>query len=188
MIKIDDVLHFLVANTLTPSTLGAQLERIQFGLFTTPDPFRARDDAELRILEQAELLRAVDQFTEVPQFTPPTARGLQFANLNRIQRGTSPQLCQGAIALNILRAYQQWSPTPNNQERALVAVYGYIRSINPKICPSFENDTNAVLAAQSFREDKAKRAKQLAAGAYADALVALGTFLTKRRRNAHPRN
>lgn len=178
-IRTDDVLGFLVADTVTPSSFGAQLERLKYGLNTTPDPHRARDDAEANILEQAELLRCIDDFKAVQEFRPATARADGYNTLEKIQRATSPRLSQGTIALNILRAYQQWGT--QSSERALVAVYGYVRMVAHRVVAPI-GATDAVAATQLFREGKAKRARLRAANAYADALLALGSFLMKRSR------
>lgn len=180
-VTIEEILHFLVADTVTPSTMGAQLERLRFGLTTTPDPFRSREDAEAHILEQAEILRTVDAFKAVQEFKPSTPKAAGYRTLDKIQRGTLPRLCQGTIALNALKVYQQWSPTPQNEARALVAVYGYVRSIAPRLTPPL-SDHNVELATQAFREGKAKRAKALAADTLADSLLALGSFLQKRNK------
>lgn len=177
-IKIDDILGFLVADTLTPSTMGAQLDRLRFGLVTTPDPFQAREDAEARLLEHAELLRCIDQFKAVLEFRPVTSKAAGYKTLERIQRGTSPRLSQGAIALNILRVYQHWGSS--RPHRALLAVFGYVRSIAPRMCPTLDLDLYEAL--QAFADGRAKRSHDLAASAYADALLALGSFLTKRNR------
>lgn len=183
-IQIDDILGFLVADTLTPSTMGAQLERLQFGLYTTSDPFRARDDAESRILEQAEILRTMDSFAAVTEFRPATSKAQGYKTLERIQRCATnrPYPCQGAIALHVLKAYQRRAT--QSQERGLVEVYGVLRHIAPSATPTFDGDHDAVQATQVFREGKASRARQLAAAAYADALLALGYFLNRRQRNA----
>lgn len=178
-IRIDDVLGFLVADTVTPSSFGAQLERLRFGLASTPDPHQAREDAESNILRQAELLRAIDDFKAVSEFRPTSARGSGYNTLEKIQRATQPRQNQGAIALQILRAYQQWGT--QSQERALVAVYGYVRSVAEKVIAPIPA-TDAVAATQLFREGKAQRARTRAAEAYADALLALGAFLNTRRR------
>lgn len=176
MIRIDDILGFLVADTLTPSTMGAQLERLKFGLISTPDPFQAREDAEARILENAELLRAVDEFRAVPEFYPTSSRSTKYKTLEKIQKGTTPRRTQGEIALNVLRSYQKWGT--KSPEQALVTVYSYVRSIAPRVVPTLDTDT--VKATQMFREGKARRSRDLAISAYADSLLALGSFLTKR--------
>lgn len=176
IIRTDDILGFLVADTCTPSTFGAQLDRLRWGLTTAPDPHRAREEAESHILQQAELLRCMDDFKRVPEFRPSTTRSEGFKTLEKLQRVTSPRLCQGAIALNILRVYQRWGNAA--PERGFVAVYGYVSSIAERIVPPIAA-TDALEATQLFREGKAKRAHQMTTTAYADSLLALGSFLVK---------
>lgn len=163
MIKVDDILHFLVSRSNAPSTMGAQLERLRFGLSSTPDPFRAREDIENHLLEQATIIRCHDQFAQRPEF------GEDYKALTRIQKATSPRLDQGYIAIGTLRAYHEWSS--QSPERGLVEVYGFLQRIAHRIVPKLPQDAPSAL--QSFRENKAKRAKSLASEAYADSLLAL---------------
>lgn len=169
-VQSENILHFLVADSCSPSTLGAQLERLRFQMApSTPDPFRARDDAESRILEQAELIRFLDTFRGVHEFRPTTVKGDGYRTLVKIQRGDPSHRNQGEIALEVLKAFQRWGI--RSQERGLLAVYVSIRTIAPKICPDVPLDVDDAL--QMFRGGKAPRARTLAASAVADALLAL---------------
>lgn len=168
-VTVDALLGFLVADTLAPSTFGAQLERLQYGVSSTPDPFRARSDAEDTILEQAELIRCLDAFAAIREFRPATARSDGFKTIEKIQRGTHPVMNQGMIALGVIKAYEKWGRSKDM--RALVAVFDYVRSIAPTKCPSLTRDVHE--AVQLFREGRAARSQELAASAYADALLAL---------------
>lgn len=180
-LKVDDILHFLVARTSAPSSMGAQLERMKNGCSTAPDPFRARDEAESAMLEQANLLRAMDEFEKRDEFRSSNRN--DYRKLHEAQRkcATSGRIPQGKIALGVLRAYQERATT--SQERGLVEVYRFVRSIAPKSMPPPPKDEGDL--AQAFRTGKASRSRDDAAEIYADALLALGTFLqswNKRRR------
>lgn len=169
-LRPDDILHFLVGDSCTPSNFGAQLERLQFQLApSTPDPFRARDDAEDHILEQAELIRFVDTFRTVKEFRPTTAKGDAYRTLVKLQRGDSSHRNQGEIAVDVLKAFQRWGT--RSAERGLLAVYVTLRAICPKACAPIDTDVDRAL--QQFREGKVPRARTLAAEAYADSLLAL---------------
>jgi hypothetical protein len=169
-IRTDDVLHFLVSRSGAPSTFGAQLDRMRFGLQATPDPFRARDDAEAAMLETAHLLRCIDEFTQKAEFRQagvPSA----YKKLEKMQKASN--LGQGFIAISVLRSYQEWATT--SQERALVEVYRYLAKVAPDAVPNppmTEPDLT-----QAFRLGKARRCRDLAAEVYADSLLALGAFL-----------
>jgi hypothetical protein len=158
---LDDVLHFLVARTCTPSSFGAQLDRLRLGFQPTPDPFRARADAEDRMLAEAVVIRCVDTFSSKQEF----AKTSNYNVLQKIQGKCSKR--QGEIAVNILRQYQERGH--QSTERALVAVYQYLSSIVPILAPP-DNDSDLL---QSFRTGTAKRARNLACEAYADSLLAL---------------
>lgn len=169
-VRIDDVLHHLVARSAAPSSMGSQLDRLRTGTFGRPDPFRSRDEAENQIMEQAQLLRCMSDFADRLEFRTATST---FRALEKIQKRTNPKLNQGYIALAVLRAYQEWGT--QSEARALVAVYAYIRSIAPdSVAPPPKNETDII---QAFRTGKAKRAREFSAEVYADALLALGTFL-----------
>lgn len=168
-VKIDDILHMLVSRSAAPSTFGAQLDRLRFGLQATPDPFRAREEVENAMLDQAVILRCMDDFVTRQEF-----RGNVVTALDKVQKLTRPKLSQGYIALSTLRAYQEWST--QSQERALVAVYHYLASIAPAfVPPPPKNEPDLLLA---FRTNKAKRARSKAADVYADSLLALGNHVT----------
>lgn len=167
LIKTDDILDFLVARSAAPSTIGAQLERLQFGLSTTPDPFRARDELEAELLNKAQLLRCIDKFALRQDFHA------NYKALEKLQRFTPGHPPQGYLALAILRAYQEWAST--SKERALVAVYQYLSQTAPNFTPPPpKNEPDLV---QAFRENKAKRARSISAEVYADSLLALGSHL-----------
>jgi hypothetical protein len=139
---------------------------MRFGLITPPDPFRARADAENQMMEQAELLRCIDAFSTRDEFKQG------YAKLEKIQKAC--RLPQGHLAIAVLRAYHEWST--QSQERALVAVYRYLQTIAPGAIPTPPKNEDDLV--QAFRTGKAKRSRDLSAEVYADALLALGSFLT----------
>lgn len=162
-VSIDSILHFLVARTSAPSSFGAQLDRLRFGVHSQPDPFRARADVEDNMLAQAQLLRCLDEFTARQDF------GSLYKSLQKVQLKSSPKLDQGYIALGALRAYHEWCS--QSQERGLVEVYRFLEKISPGYVPPPPDDEPDLL--QAFRTNKAKRARSRAAEVYADALLAL---------------
>lgn len=172
---VDEILHFLVADTMAPSSFGAQLDRMKFGLSPNINPFQARDDTESSIMRNAEILRVLREFSEVQEFRPASSRTVGFRALSKIQRGASGPIRQGQIALGILRSNQPWSG-----DRGLVEVFWFLRKIAPKACPTL--DLTTLDAVQAFREGSAKRSKALASEALADAILALGSFLRSRKR------
>jgi len=177
VITVDDILHHLVARSAAPSTMGAQLDRMRFGLSSQPDPFQARDDAESRMMDQAALLRCMDHFATRQECRGKNA--MECKMLARIQRFT--RMPQGAIALAVLRAYQEWRTY--SDARALVAVYNYVRSIAPAVTP---NPPDGDIY-QAFRTGEAKKAVAFAAEAVADSLLALQQHVaTWGKRNASP--
>ena len=179
-LKPDDILAFLVSDGLIPSSFGSQLERLRDGVSNTADPIRAREEAERQMLENAEILRTVREFSEVFEFSKPTPRSQGLKSLEKIQKGTIPRKRQGEIALNSLRVFQAWGP--RSQERGFVAVYGYLRSIAPTKTPPLDLDLHG--AVQAFRDGTAKRARDIAASTYADSLIALSRFLDVRNKRS----
>lgn len=172
MVQVADVLDFLVAKSQAPSTMGAQLERLKYGIQIAPDPFRQREDVESHLLKQAGLIRCVDDFADRQEFNPPRkVDSAGYKIILKIQKETRPQRAQGAIALGILRAYHERCTGVNNQERGLLEVYNFILSIAPRVVPSPPKNTDDLLMA--FRTGTAKRARATAAEGYADALLAL---------------
>lgn len=170
MIQVIDILDFLVARSCAPSTMGAQLERIQYGISLTPDPFRQRDDVEDHLLHQAVLIRCIDEFSRRETFSVTTrqrkAADAGYKALTKIHESAT-DYPQGSLAIGILRAYHERST--QSQERGLVAVYQYLSSIAPEVIPApTKNDL-----LESFRTGTAKRARNFACEAYADSLLAL---------------
>lgn len=165
MIRLDDVLHFLVAKTCAPSSLGSQLDRLRLGFVPTPDPFRARADVEDKMLADAVVIRCVDTFSLRQEFVPTSGN---YNVLQKIQNKTTPPLGQGNIAVHILRAYTERSF--QSSERGLVAVYQYLSSIVPTMAPPNKDDLDLL---QAFRQGQAKKSRALSCEAYADSLLAL---------------
>ncbi len=160
-ISVADILDHLVARSGAPSTLGAQLERLRLGTYSTPDPFRAKTEAEDQMMEMATLLRCISDFEARKVLDS------RYGVLEKLQRESN--LPQGYLALGILRAYQEWAPCiQSSQERGLVAVYQYIA---PYLRNKVEIESDDLL--QAFRTGKAKRARDRAAEAYADAMLCL---------------
>lgn len=170
-IQVSDVLDFLVARSMAPSTMGAQLDRMRDGIQSAPDPFRARDDVENHMLQQAELIRCIDDFTSRQEFSVTTrqrAAAAGYKVLEKFQKSTGRR--QGEIGIGILRAYHEWST--QSTERGLLSVYQYLAIIAPSLVPPPPKnlDTNLL---QAFRIGTAKRARNVACEAYADSLLAL---------------
>lgn len=162
-VQVADVLAFLVGRSAAPSSFGAQLSRLRDGLTQTPDPFRARDDIENQLLTTAVVLRCMDDFYAKREFPGP------YKILTKLQDNGNSDRPQGAIALGILRAFQERSK--GSEETGLVAVYNYLSVIAPEAVPPAPKNTELL---QAFREGTAKRARHFAAEAYADSLLALG--------------
>ncbi len=174
MIQVADVLDFLVSSrSHAPSTMGAQLDRLRFGIQITPDPFRARSEVEDHLLQQAVLLRCIDEFSKREEFSITTrqrkAADAGYKALIKIQALATVLRSQGSIAIGILRAYQERAK--GSQECGLVSVYGFIHDIAPKSIPIPPKGDEDLL--QAFRSGAAKRARNMACEAYADSLLAL---------------
>lgn len=167
-VVVADVLDHLVARSAAPSTLGAQLDRLKYGTHSAPDPFRARDDAENHMIQQAGLLRCIAEFTARAEFSA------KYATIEKLAKAAA--LPQGYVAINVLRSYHEWCTCQqSSQERGLVAVYHYIHSIAGTIVPEPPAlDTDLL---QAFRTGKAKRARSIAAESYADGLIALSAHI-----------
>ncbi len=178
MITVDDVLDaFVSRGGYAPSSMGAQLERMASGISSSPDAFRARDESENAIMRQAGLLRVIADFGARKEFRE------RFETLKKLQRATRPTMDQGAIATNVLRAYHERST--RSKERGLVAVYHYLTTIAPDVCPSPPKTARDVDdLVQAFREGTAKRARNLASEAYADSFLALESHLRIHNRKA----
>lgn len=172
-VQVNDILHFLVGRSASPSTMGAQLDRLRFGIHTTPDPFRAREEVESHLLQQAQLIRCIDSFAERDEFrinSPSTPGGQTYKLLEKLQKAAKRG--QGEIALGTLRAYhERCTSIGMSQERGLLEVYNYLASIASSIVPAMPKGTTDPL--QAFRVGEAKRARNMAAEAYADSLLAL---------------
>lgn len=180
MIHVQDILDHLVTRYASaPSTMGAQLERMRYGVHSTPDPHRARAEAEDHMLKQANLLRCIEAFETRQEFFSGVSvrgRGASSAGgykiLEKIQKATKKG--QGAIAMGILRAYHErvTCTRGQSQERGLVEVYNFLASIAPDAVPKPTKSAEADLL-QAFRSGTLKRAHELACEGYADALLAL---------------
>lgn len=177
-ITIDDILHTLVSQSAAPSSMGAQLERLRYGASIAPDPFRARDEVESRLLRDAALFRCAADFAARQELRGNNAAA--YKALEKVYRGSTTKPPQGTIALRVLRAYQE--RCTQSQERALVEVYSYLASIAPDVLPPPPKDDGVDLVT-AFRTGKAKRARSMAAEVYADALLSLGAFLSIWNRN-----
>lgn len=168
MPALNDVLDALVARTVTPSALGPQLERLRDGVQVTSDPHRVRDAQHDKLLADADLYRCIDGLCGVDRCTfsriTPTIEKLA------IRAG----LPTGLVSVNILRAYQE-RRTGLGEERALVAVYEYLRHIDPRHFPPLMHDQAD--ATQAFREGKAKTARRRALELHADAHIVLGKWV-----------
>lgn len=163
-VAVNDILDHLVARSAAPSTLGAQLDRLRYGTHSAPDPFRARDDAENHMIQQAGLLRCISEFTSRQEF------GTKYGTIEKLQKGSG--LPQGYLAIGVLRAYHEWCTCQqSSQERGLIAVYQYIHGVARNAVP--EPPASELDLLQAFRTGKAKRARGMSAEAYADALLAL---------------
>ncbi len=162
-VQIADVLDALVATTYAPSNFGAQLARLRDGLSGCQDPFRARDQVEENLMQHAEVIRCTDAFG---------ARAVlgiyRPAVIEKIQKESKYD--QGRIALAILRAYHERSTS--SQERGFAEVYRVLSRIAPKLSPD-PPTLDLVDLVQAFREGKARRCRNFAAEAYADALLGL---------------
>jgi len=175
MVHVSDILDSLVARSSAPSTMGAQLDRVMFGIQLTPDPFRQKADAEDQMLQEAVVIRCIDTFSVREEFSVTTrqrkAADAGFKVLTKLHdRSGKPQ---GSIAIGILRAYHERCTCSKGQseERGLVSVYQYLTSIAPdSVPPPPKNEPDLVMA---FRTGVAKRARAMACEAYADALLAL---------------
>lgn len=168
MVRVESILDLLVSRSCAPSTFGAQLDRLRYGLSNTPDPFRAREDAEANMMEKAGVMRCLSAFSERGEFRTKT---ISYKGLERVQKATYAKLPQGHIAQEVLRAYQEW--VGMGQERALAMVYGYLNRVVPELAP----EKASLDLVQSFRDGKAKRARDFAAELYADSLLALEAFV-----------
>lgn len=168
-LHVSDVLDHLICKGLAPSTLGAQLERLKYGVQLDQDPFRARQDAEDRMLAQAELIRFVDDFTRRIEFAVPKQRlvvSSGYQVLDKLQKASSRG--QGEIAISILRAYHERST--QSMDRGLYEVYKYLTYIAPKVIPPPPKDEDLL---EAFRKNTAKKSRNFTAEAYADSLLAL---------------
>lgn len=152
--------------------MGAQLDRLRYGTSSPPDPFRAQSEAEDRMIQEATLLRCISTFGARQELR--TNASTPYRTLEKIQRAASTNTPQGLIAIEILRSYQEWST--KSQERGLTAIYQYLTRVAPSIVPALPSSTDDDLVTL-FRKGKAKRARDFAAEAYADALLSLGGFL-----------
>lgn len=146
--------------------MGYQLDRLRYGFQPTPDPFRAREEVETQLLENAALLRCIDAFAarEVIRESsgvPPRAEFSTHKTLEKLQ--TASGRGQGEIALGILRAYHERCTTVgSNQERGIFEVYQYLK----RIAPASVSDPNK-------DGDLGKKDRAFACEAYADSLLAL---------------
>lgn len=169
--------------------MGAQLERMRYGVHSTPDPHRARAEAEDHMMKQAAMLRCIEDFKSRNEFhvpaRGPAAGGGGYKILEKLQKHS--RIGQGALAYGILQAYHERVTCSNTQStiRGLVEVYQFIARIAPDGVPRPpKTDVDLV---QAFRTDVAKRACSMAAEAYADSLLALRQFVEIYNKKDHRR-
>jgi len=162
-VSVADVLDNLISVSAAPSTLGAQLDRLRLGTHSAPDPFRARDDVENHLIQQAALIRCIDQFTARQVLPIPRP-----AIIEKIQKETHTD--QGRIAVAVLRAYHERST--RSQERGMVEVYRLLARMAPETTPPSPTEDTLDLV-QLFREGKARRCRAFSCEAYADSLLGL---------------
>lgn len=152
--------------------MGAQLDRLRYGVSITPDPFTARDEVENHLLQQAGIIRCIDAFARRKEFDGESRHPkaiTEYKALVKIQKHTFGFKPQGEIALGILRAYHE--RCTQSKERGLLEVYNYLRSIAPVAIPPPPKEIEDIL--QAFREGTAKRARSISCEAYADSLLGL---------------
>jgi len=153
--------------------MGAQLDRLRFGIHLSPDPYRQRSEVEDQLLQQAVLIRCIDEFTRREEFSVTTRQRSAaeggYRALTRIQDKATIHRPQGSIAVGILRAFQERSR--GSQECGLVAVYNYVQSIAPSVVPPPPKGDEDLL--QAFRTGHAARARKFVCEAHADSLLAL---------------
>lgn len=175
MIHVNDVLDFLVSRSAAPSSFGAQLDRLRYGVQLQSDPHRQRNEVEDHLLNQAVLLRCIDRFAERQEFSVSTRQRKSadagYKALTKIHE-SNRTLSQGFIALSVLRAYQERAKK-GAEEPGIVAVYNYIVSIAPDAAPPVPMPKNGKDLAETFRAGQAKRARAFACEAWADARLAL---------------
>jgi len=159
-VSVADVLDNLISVSAAPSTLGAQLDRLRLGTHSAPDPFRARDDVENHLIQQAALIRCIDQFTARQVLPIPRP-----AIIEKIQKETHTD--QGRIAVSVLRAYHERST--RSQERGMVEVYRLLARMAPETTPPSPTEDSADLAKQlvDLLEDPQRRSSLRAAAAAA---------------------
>lgn len=150
--------------------MGAQLDRLRYGTAAAPDPFRAQSEAEDRMIADATLLRCISEFSAKQELRATTQ------TLEKVQKASYARMPQGAIAIEVLRSYQEWST--KSQERGLAAIYQYLQRVAPSITPALPLNPAEDDLVTMFRKGKAKRARDFSAEAYADALLGLGKFLS----------
>ena len=171
IVTVNEVLDMLVSKSNAPSNFGAQLERMRDGIQCAPDPFRARDEVEANMLHDACIIRFLDNFQAKHEFLSTTRKqrlgDAGYKTLEKLQ--CASKLPQGHIAVGILRAYHERATM--SQERGLLEVYNYLVTIAPGAVPTPPKGTKDLY--QAFRTGEAKRARTIAAEAYADSLLAL---------------
>lgn len=175
MVHVNDILDFLVAKSAAPSTMGAQLDRLRYGIQLQPDPFRQRAEVEDHLLNQAVLLRCIDTFAGRQEFSVSTrqrkAADSGYKALSKIHEKTKGRP-QGQIALEILRAYHERAKK-GAEDPGLAAIYYFVARVAPDVAPELPTIKDGADLATIFKSGNAKRARSFACEAYADALLAL---------------
>lgn len=166
-VNVNEILDFLVARSQAPSTMGHQLDRMRDGVQGGSDPIRERDNVEAAMLRNASMLRCIDEFMAKWEFTPPSRhRDTGYRAIQKVQ--DKCREAQGRIAIGVLRAYHERSTA--SEERGLVEIYTYVKSIAPDAVPP--SDKGVLDLLQAFRSGQAKKAKSFSAELYADCLLA----------------
>ncbi len=132
MIKIDDIIAELVANTFTPSSFGSILEKAQAQMYVDgnykklssneleeneydgvelmrvraplEDVWQQLSNIEHQFMQKAPVYRALTDLSKVPQFTPLA----DYPVLNKLQKKVYNDYTQGAIAIYVLKIFHTW--------------------------------------------------------------------------------
>jgi hypothetical protein len=161
-VNIDDILNELVATNNTPSSFGAQIERLWSGTTERTDSYIANAALHDNMLSKAPVLRFIGDFTNQVELNPPD----RYPALNRYHRSIDGMYNQGAICLYVLRLYQEWAT--KSKERGLAHIYKWINKHSTR---------DTVELHSKFAAGEAKKARKAALDLYSDCYLACADYL-----------
>ncbi len=164
-VSFTDVIEFLSSTgSSVPSSLGGQLDKMRDGVFFVSNS--GVNNEEYKLLAKAHILDCVDKLRSKKKINFEAVEDLSnFAK--------KLKLGEGPLALAVTGIYHVWAT--RSQQRGLVEVYRFMRSLDPSLPEP--NHLDEELLVNAFRTGKEKKTRDKAARLLADSELAVYSWI-----------